>query len=100
MWRREKLSEIRNCKVIKGESAQHKVVVADLQFESRKKGKQRRIEQKVKSWRLNVAKLKLEFKDKVLETRTPWEKVQEWWDNKSAGIGATGEELLGKPSGR
>ena len=30
MWRREKLSEIRNCKVIKGENAQHKVVVADL----------------------------------------------------------------------
>ena len=102
LWRWEKLSEIRNCKVIKGGmmAAQHKLVVGDLEFEGTKKGKQRRIETKIQWWRLEDVELKCEFKAKVLEMTRPWEGVQEWWEKNSAVIRATGEELLGKTLGR
>jgi len=102
LWRWEKLSEIRNCKVIKWDSmaGQHKLVVGDLEFEGRKKGKHRRIESKIQWWRLKDVELKREFKAKVLETKRPWEGVQKWWEKNSAAIIATGAEILGKTLGR
>ena len=101
LWRWEKLSEIRHCKVIKGKivAAQHKLVVADFEFEGRKKGRQRRIEPKIKWRRLKDVELKCELKAKVLEMTRTWEGVQEWWGMNSTAIRAAGEEILGKTSG-
>jgi len=77
-------------------AAQHKLVVADLEFEGRKKGKQRRIEPKIEWWRLKDVELKHEFKAKVLEMKRPCKGVQKWWEKNSAAIGVAGEEILGK----
>ena len=56
-------------------AAQHTLVVADLEFEGRKKGNKRTIEPKIKWWRLKDVELKHEFRAKVLETTRPWEGV-------------------------
>ena len=102
LWRKEHFPEMRNCKVIKGESvaAQHKLVVGDLEIECRRKGKPRRIEPKIKWWRLKEEGLKREFNAKVLETTRHWDGVQEWWEKNSAAIRKGGEEVLGKTSGK
>ena len=102
LWRREHFTEMRNCKVIKGESvaAQHKLVVGDLEIECRRKGKPRRIEPKIKWWRLKEEGLKWEFNANVLEMTRHWDGVQERWEKNSAAIRKAGEEVLGKTSGK
>ncbi|KAG8238180.1 hypothetical protein J437_LFUL014056 [Ladona fulva] len=97
------LKEVRNCKVINGESVapQHRLLVADCDIKIRKRMKQKCIgPQKIKWWKLKEEGPKNEFLQKVLSELKSPEDVQEWWENNSKTIKNIGEKVLGKTSGK
>ncbi|KAG8235719.1 hypothetical protein J437_LFUL016354 [Ladona fulva] len=101
-WRKY-LQEMRNCKVINGESLtkQHRLVVADcyIKADTKVKHKNQR-QQRIKWWKLKEEALRNKFKEKVLEELRLPEGVQEWWEINSNIIRKAREEILGKTSGK
>ncbi|XP_063595885.1 uncharacterized protein LOC134772741 [Penaeus indicus] len=99
--RRNHLGELKNCKVIKGESvsAQHRIVVLDCEVKNTKRGKQLSIP-KIKWWKLKEEHLKVDFKEKVMREVTSKEDTNEWWEENSKVIRRVAEEVLGKTSGK
>ncbi|XP_068211719.1 uncharacterized protein [Palaemon carinicauda] len=55
---------------------------------------------KIKWWKLKEVKLRVLFKERVLEAVRLHEDVQEWWTENSKVILRIGGEVLGKTSGR
>ena len=102
LCRRDHLKEIKNCKVINGESvaAQHRMVVIDCKLRNCRKSKNVRAEPKIKWWRLKDGELKTRFKERLLEEIRLHEDVQRWWTENSELILRLGEEVLGKSTGR
>ena len=101
MYKRDHLTEVKNCKVFKGESVstQHRLVVSD--FLMRRVGQGKRLAQpKIKWWRLEEEELRERFKEVVLRSIVLAEDVNNWWNENSAMILRTAEELLGMTSGR
>ncbi|XP_008486018.1 craniofacial development protein 2-like, partial [Diaphorina citri] len=103
LCRRKHHKEIRNCKVINGESitSQHRLLVVDVTVKEEVKVKHRRkYEQKIKWWRLKEENLRRQFKEKILTDIRVEEDVDVWWTVNSEVIRKTGEEILGKTSGK
>ena len=88
MCRRQQLNEVKNCKVISGESvaAQHRVLVLDWEIKCSKRRIPEQVTPKIKWWRLKEDNLKIQFREKVLSERRLLENVQEWWDENSTAI--------------
>ena len=80
MCRRQQLNEVKNCKVINGESvaAQHRVLVLDWEIKCSKRRIPEQVTPKIKWWRLKEENLKIQFRDKVLSERRLLKNVQEW----------------------
>ena len=101
LCRRNHLVEVKNCKVIKGEtvSPQHRLVVSDLLIRRVAQGK-KNVEPKIKWWRLKDQEMKDRFRDAVLPSIILANDVNIWWVENSAMLMRTAEELLGKTSGK
>ena len=80
LCKRDHLVEIRNCKVINGESvaAQHRMVVIDCLLRNCRKSKKAKMDPKIKWWKLKDTELRVLFKERVLEAIRLHENVQEW----------------------
>ena len=102
MCRRQQLNEVKNCKVINGESvaAQHRVLVLDWEIKCSKRRIPEQVTPKIKWWRLKEENLKIQFNEKVLSERRLLENVQEWWEENSTVIVRAGQEVLGMTTGR
>ena len=102
MCRRQQLNEVKNCKVINGESvaAQYKVLVLDWEIKCSKRIIPEQVTPKIKWWRLKEENLKIQFREKVLSERRLLENVQEWWEENSKVIVRAGQEVLGMTTGR
>ncbi|XP_068234155.1 uncharacterized protein [Palaemon carinicauda] len=98
---RDHLMEVRNCKVINGESVavQHRLVVIDCRLRSCR-SKKTRMDPKIKWWKLKEEELRVLFKERVLKTVKLHEDVQEWWTENSKVILRIGEEVREKSSGK
>ena len=101
MCRRTHLTEVKNCKIIKGESVstQHRLVVSDFVIRRAEQGK-KIAQPKIKWWRLEEQEIRERFKEVVLRNIRLAEDVNTWWIENSTMILKTAEELLGKTSGR
>ncbi|XP_068222162.1 craniofacial development protein 2-like [Palaemon carinicauda] len=97
LFKRDNLKEVRNNKVINGESvaAQHRLLVIDCRL-----SKKTKMDQKIKWWKLKEEKLRVLFKERVLEALRLYEDLQEWRTENSIVILRIGEEVLGKLSRR
>ena len=102
MCRRQQLNEVKNCKVINGESvaAQHRVLVLDWEIKCSKRRIPEKVTPKIKWWRLKEENLKIQFREKVLSERRLLENVQDWWEANSTVIVRAGQEVLGMTTGR
>ena len=82
MCRRQQLNEVKNCKVINGESvaAQHRVLVLDWEIKCSKRRVPEQVTPKIKWWRLKEENLNIQFREKVLSERRLLENVQKWWE--------------------
>ena len=102
MCRRQQLNEVKNCKVINGESvaAQHRVLVLDWEIKCSKRRIPEKVTPKIKWWRLKEENLKIQFREKVLSERRLLENVQEWWEANSTVIVRAGQEVFGMTTGR
>ena len=102
LCRRQQLNEVKNCKVINGESvaAQHRVLVLDWEIKCSKRRIPEQVTPKIKWWRLKEENLKIQFREKVLSERRLLENVQEWWEENSTVIVRAGQEVLGMTTGR
>ena len=100
MCRRQQLNEVKNCKVINGESvaAQHGVLVLDWEIKCNKRRIPEQVTPKIKWWRLKEENLKIQFREKVLSERRLLENVQEWWEKNSTVILRAGQEVRGMPT--
>ena len=96
MCRRQQLNEVKNCKVINGESvaAQHRVLVLDWEIKCSKRRIPEQVTTKIKWWRLKEVNIKIQFREVLSETRL-LENVQEWWEENSTVILRAGQEVLG-----
>lgn len=103
LCRRRFRKEIRDCKVINGESvtSQHRLLVVDLNIESGRRVQcKKRTEKKIKWWRLKEVNVREEFRNKVLDSVVERENVEEWWDVNSKIIREIGVKIVGKTSGK
>ena len=102
MCRRQQLNEVKNCKVINGESvaAQHRVLVLDWDIKCSKRRVPEQVTPKIKWRRLKEENLKIQFREKVSIERRLLENVQEWWEENSTVIVRAGQEVLGMTTGR
>ena len=102
MCRRQQLNEVKNCKVVNGESvaAQHRVLVLDWDIKCSKRRVPEQVTLNIKWWRLKEENLKIQFREKVLSERRLLENVQEWWEENSTVILRAGQEVLGMTTGR
>ena len=102
MCRRQQLNEVKNCKVINGESVatEHRVLVLDWDINCSKRRVPEQVTPKIKWWRLKEENLKIQFREKVLNERRLLENVQEWWEENSTVILRAGQEVLGMTTGR
>ena len=102
MCRRQQINEVKNCKVINGESvaAQLRVLVLDWEIKCSKRTVPEQVTPKIKWWRLKEENLKLQFREKVLSERRRLDNVQEWWEENSTVILRAGHEVLGMTTGR
>ncbi|KAI5739308.1 hypothetical protein M8J77_017609 [Diaphorina citri] len=99
--RRQHLKEVRNCKVINGESVapQHKLLVIDTSFMISRKKVQKTTTPKIRWWKLKDPFLKMEFK------RQPARNIrqsgcQDLWSSFMTVILNVGESVLGMTSGK
>ncbi|XP_068201204.1 uncharacterized protein [Palaemon carinicauda] len=101
LCKRDHLTEVRNYKVINGESvaAQHRLVAIDCRLRNCRRSKKTRMDPKIKWWKLRDEKLSL-VQEKGAGSSKVHEDVQEWWTENSKVILRIGEEVLGKSSGR
>lgn len=101
LCKRNHLVEVKNCKVIKGESvsSQHRPVIVDCDLKIKRKGKQLG-ERKIKWWKLKDIVLAEAFKSEVLGRISTKEKANDWWETNSKVIMRVGEEILGRTSGK
>uniref|UniRef100_A0A8D8WQC9 Craniofacial development protein 2 n=1 Tax=Cacopsylla melanoneura TaxID=428564 RepID=A0A8D8WQC9_9HEMI len=103
LCRRQHMKEVRNCKIINGESVapQHRVLVIDVLFDkvNKKKKTQRHKSPKIKWWNLKDPFLKIEFQRKVIHTIRNRD-YQDLWNNCKESILQVGENVLGKTSGK
>ena len=88
MCRRQQLNEVKNCKVINGESvaAQHRVLVLDWEIKCSERIIPEQVTPKIKWWRLKEENLKIQFRETVLNERRLLENVQVWWEENSTVI--------------
>ncbi|XP_068205284.1 craniofacial development protein 2-like [Palaemon carinicauda] len=102
LCKRGHLKEVRNCKVINGESVavQHRLVVIDCRVRNYRRSKKTIIDPKIKWWKLKEEELRVLFKERVLEAVRLHDDVKELWTENSKVILRIGEEVLGKSSGR
>ena len=102
MCRRQQLNEVKNCKVINGESvaAQHRVLVLDWEIKCSKRRIPEQVTPKIKWWRLKEKNLKIQFREKVLSERRLLGRVQVWWEKNSMVILRAGQEVLSMTTGR
>ncbi|KAI5720925.1 hypothetical protein M8J77_013248 [Diaphorina citri] len=103
MYRRGKIKEIKDCKVINGENvaSQHKVVVTDCWINIIGKKKKRKMGvPKIKWWLLKNPETSELFRRKVMEETRPIEGVNEWWNENSRVIKQVAVNILGKTSGK
>ena len=102
MCKRCHLKEVINCKVISGEAvaAHHRVLVTDWEIQRGKKRKPEQATPWIDWWRLEEDNLKVQFREKVLDTVRPVESVKEWWEETSTTILRVGLEVLGMTTGR
>ena len=102
MCRRQQLNEVKNCKVINGESveAEHRVLVLDWEIKCSKRRIPEQVTPKIKWWRLKEDNPKIQFREKVLSERRLLENVQEWWEENSTVTLRAGQEVLGMTTGR
>ena len=102
LYKRSRLLEVRNCKVIPGDhvAPQHRLVCMDLKLKRERKTKMKTV-RKIKWYRLlKENEKRREFKRKVLEEiDLGIEDVQEWWMQNAPVIRRVGKELLGETSG-
>ena len=79
MCRRQQLNEVKNGKVINGESvaAQHRELVRDWEIKCSKRRVPEQVTPKIKWWRLEEENLKIQFKEKVLSERRLLEELGE-----------------------
>ncbi|XP_063865377.1 craniofacial development protein 2-like [Scylla paramamosain] len=101
MCRRNNLKEIKNFKVINGESVapQHRLIVIDFEMKEERRGRQQQTS-RIKWWMLKDQELKAEFKIKVLDRMVEAEDPDTWWTTSSRHIIEIGEEVCGKTSGK
>ena len=101
MCRRQQLYEVKNCKVINGESvaAQHSVMVLDWEIRCSKRRIPEQVRPKIKWWRLKEDNPKIQFRKKVLSKKRLLENVQEWWEENSTVILRAGQ-VFGMTTGR
>ena len=101
LCRRNHLVEVKNCKIIKGEtvSPQHRLVVSDFLIRRIDQGK-KNVQPKIKWWRLKDQEIRERFKEAVLRSIRLANDVNIWWAENSALILRLAEELLGKTSGK
>ena len=102
MCRRQQLNEVKNCKVINGESeaAQHRCLVLDWEIKCSKRRIPEQVTPKIKWWRLKEDNLNTQFREKVLSERRLLESVHELWEENSMVILRAGQEVLGMTTGR
>ena len=101
LCRRNHLVEVKNCKIIKGEtvSPQHRLIVSDFLIRRVAQGK-KMAQPKIKWWRLKEQEMRERFKETVINSIRLAEDVNVWWVENSTMIMRTAEELLGKTSGK
>lgn len=95
--------EVRDCKVINGESvtSQHRLLVMDMSIRVQKGGVCRKeFQRKIKWWRLKEENVTEEYRDKVLESVVEKESVESWWNANSSVIKRVASQVLGKSSGK
>ncbi|XP_068240031.1 uncharacterized protein [Palaemon carinicauda] len=97
---RHHLTEVRNSKLINWESVaeQHRSVVIDCRLRNCRRSKKKRMDPKIKWWKLKGEELRVLFKERVLEAVRLHDHVQEWWTENSKVILRIGEQVLGKSS--
>ncbi|XP_068213433.1 uncharacterized protein [Palaemon carinicauda] len=102
LCKKDHLTEVRNCKVINGESvaAQHRLVVIDCRLKNCRRSKKTRMDPMIKWWKLKDSELRVLFIERVLEAVRLHEVVQKWCTENSKVILRIGEEVLGKSSGK
>jgi len=101
LYKRSKMSEVRNFKVIKGETAakQHHLIIGEFNIKRGRKGKKRAIP-KIKWWNLKDEDQRSLFRERVLEQIELREGVEEWWNLNASMIRQAAEEILGMTSGK
>ena len=101
LYTRGKIREVEDCKTLPGECVgkQHAPVIMEIVLHSRVSPIDRG-EPKIKWWKLGEEEVGKEFKAKVLDRLREEENVEDWWKINSEIIRKTGEEILGKSSGR
>lgn len=103
MYRRQNIKEVKNCKVINGESvtSQHRIVVMDCDVSIVNKRKKRNQEsKKVKWWTLKDPIIQDKYKTRVLENIKEIKGVQEWWRENGNVIKETANNVLGRTTGK
>ena len=102
LYRRLRLGEVKNCKVIPGDhvAPQHRLLCIDLMLKREKKTKVKGMK-KIKWYRLlKEGDKRREFKRRVLEEiDMDIEDVQDWWRHNAPVIRRHGKEILGETSG-
>ncbi|KAI5739350.1 hypothetical protein M8J77_018157 [Diaphorina citri] len=99
--RRQHLKEVRNCKVINGESVapQHKLLVIDTSFMISRKKVEKTTTPKIRWWKLKDPSLKMEFKRQDVRNISQ-SGCQDLWSSYKTVILNVGESVLGMTSGK
>ena len=102
LYKRSKLLEVKNCKVIPGDhvAPQHRLVCMDLNLKRERKTKTK-VVRKIRWYKLlREDNIKREFKRRVLEELDLGiVDVQQWWVHNASVIRRHGKDLLGETSG-
>ena len=101
LCRRDHLGEVKNCKVVNGESVsgQHRLVILDCKVKCAKRRKRQSIP-KIKWWKLKEVDFRIQFTERVINEIASKENANKWWEVNSEIIRKVGEELLGKTAGK
>ncbi|KAI5085399.1 hypothetical protein C0J45_22987 [Silurus meridionalis] len=101
MGRRCNLKEIRDCKVLAGDSVarQHRMVVCRMVLEAKKKRRRVRTKRRKRWWKLNEEECSVRFRDKVRQGIGGGEEVLGDWETTAGVIREAARKVLGVTSG-
>ena len=103
LCRRGNLKEVRDCKVIAGESVarQHRMVVCKMTVEAkRKKAKGGKIERKIKWWKLKREECGAEFREEVRQALGGREELPAGWAATADVMRETAKKVFGMSAGK